>query len=157
MRLYMTLLIRRKRVDGRAKTRSSATTAARRGEAKLYHRKEKQKSHTVLVLCYSRSGKNTQNAPTAPRGGGSTGRKETNTKNRPDVPQFSGLTTLRPLPGTERGRSAGRKTKRRNYPIPTAQTLRKRISSATIERPGCYPDQPRHLTGGSRSSAGRTK
>ena len=29
---------RRKRVDGRAKTQSSATTAARGGEAKLYHR-----------------------------------------------------------------------------------------------------------------------
>ena len=34
----------RKHVDGKAKTRSIATTVARRGEAKLYHRKEEPRS-----------------------------------------------------------------------------------------------------------------
>ena len=32
----------RKRVDGDAKTQSSATTASREGKAKLYHRKREQ-------------------------------------------------------------------------------------------------------------------
>ena len=55
----------RKRVDGRAKNRSSATTAARGDEAN-YTIEKKKKNHTVL--CHIRSGKSTQNAP-GPEGG----------------------------------------------------------------------------------------
>ena len=68
----------RKRVDGKAKTQSSATTVARGGEAELFHRKGKR-LYTV-VLCYSRRGKITWSAP-RPEGGGRQVEKETNAKN----------------------------------------------------------------------------
>ena len=38
----------RKRVDGKAKTQSSATTVARGGEAELFHRKGKRLYTVVL-------------------------------------------------------------------------------------------------------------
>ena len=44
----------RKRVDGKAKTQSSATTVARGGEAELFHRKGKR-LYTVCLLYTSPS------------------------------------------------------------------------------------------------------
>ena len=61
----------RKRVDGKAKTQSSATTAARGGEAKLY-RRTGEKSHSPVpqgVVKLPRT------PPRPERGGGAAGRK----------------------------------------------------------------------------------
>ena len=143
----------RKRVDGRAKNRSSATTAARGGEAKLYHRKGEKENHTVL--CHNRSGRNTQNAP-GPVGGRWIGRtkKKRTRKTYSPVPQFSGpITQTMPWPRTRRG-STGQKNAG-TTPKPTRSCKKhpktqpknsETVSCAATERPD-YPDQPRHRAG----------
>ena len=66
-------------VDGKAQNRRNATTLARGGEAKLYHKKrENEKSHSPLpvrVVEIPRSS-------ATPRGGDRQDEKERNTKNR---------------------------------------------------------------------------
>ena len=88
----------RKRVDGKAKTQSSATTAARGGEAKLYHRKGEKSQSPVPQSAW----KNYPERP-PPRGGGLAGRKRNEHEKHVMLWLNRAARLPEPWPGTERG------------------------------------------------------
>ena len=95
----------RKRVDGKAKTQRSATTAARGGEAKLYHQKG-EKSHSPVPQS---AWQNYLERP-PPRGGRSAGRKRNKHEKHIILCLNRAARLPRPWPGTEWG---GRQDKTR--------------------------------------------